>query len=87
MKLLTIFQNVFGVLRRGLCSQSSMFALMAIVLALLAFPNYARGESATGSISGIVTDAQGGVVPGADVTAVNTQTGVEAKTKTNTDGV
>ena len=60
---------------------------MAIVLAVLAFPNYARAESATGSISGIVTDAQGGVVPNADVTATNTQTGVEAKTKTNTDGV
>jgi hypothetical protein len=60
---------------------------MAMVLAALAFPQYARGESATGSISGIVTDSQGGVVPNADVTATNTQTGVEAKTKTNGEGV
>lgn len=60
---------------------------MAIVLAALAFPNYARAESATGSISGIVTDAQGGVVPNADVTATNPQTGIAVKTKTNTDGV
>ena len=60
---------------------------MAIVLAVLAFPNYARAEAPTGSITGIVTDAQGGVVPGAAVTATNPQTGVAAKTTTNAEGV
>jgi hypothetical protein len=87
MKLLRIFQNILGPLRRGRSLHYSTLALLAIVFAVLAFPNYALAESATGSITGIVTDAQGGVVPGADVTATNTQTGVAAKTKTNAEGV
>ena len=87
MKLLRIFQNSLGLRRRGLFSNYSTLALMAIVLAVLAFPNFAHGESATGSITGIVTDAQGGVVPGAAVTATNPQTGVAAKTTTNAEGV
>lgn len=87
MKLLRNFQSVAGLPRGGLLSQSFTLALMAIVLAVLAFPNYARAEAPTGSITGIVTDAQGGVVPGAAVTATNPQTGVAAKTTTNAEGV
>ncbi len=87
MKLHRNFQSVAGLPRGGLLSQSFTLALMAIVLAVLAFPNYARAEAPTGSITGIVTDAQGGVVPGAAVTATNPQTGVAAKTTTNAEGV
>ncbi len=87
MKLLRNFQSVAGLPRGGLLSQSFTLALMAIVLAVLAFPNYAWAEAPTGSITGIVTDAQGGVVPGAAVTATNPQTGVAAKTTTNAEGV
>ena len=56
--------------------------LLGIVL-----PDRALAQSATGSISGIVTDAQGGVVPNADVAATNTQTRVITTTKTNESGV
>jgi len=87
MKLLRIFQNIFGPLRGARCSPYATLALMAIVLAVLAFPNYARAQAPTGSITGIVTDAQGGVVPGAAITATNPQTGVAAKTTTNAEGV
>src|SRR6201997_253875 len=42
--------------------------------------------SITGSISGIVTDPGGGVVVGATVTAINTQTGVRAAIHTDKSG-
>jgi len=40
----------------------------------------------TGSISGTVLDASRGVVPGASVVALNTQTGIENSTQTNAQG-
>lgn len=42
--------------------------------------------SVTGSIVGTVTDATGGVIPGASVTAINVETGVKVTTKTNATG-
>jgi Carboxypeptidase regulatory-like domain/TonB dependent receptor len=42
--------------------------------------------SITGSISGIVTDPSGAVVPGAAVTAINTATGVKSTIKTDGAG-
>jgi len=43
--------------------------------------------SATGNISGTVTDATGGVVPGATVVITNTDTGVSRTTETNSAGI
>ena len=40
----------------------------------------------TASISGTVTDPTGAVVPGASVTALNTDTGISTSTQTNTQG-
>ncbi|HTZ73892.1 MAG TPA: TonB-dependent receptor, partial [Candidatus Aquilonibacter sp.] len=40
----------------------------------------------TGSISGIITDPSGSVVPGVTVTATNTQTGVQAAIQTDSKG-
>jgi hypothetical protein len=40
----------------------------------------------TGSISGVVKDSSGGVLPGADVVVTNTQTGVENRTISSEDG-
>jgi hypothetical protein len=42
--------------------------------------------SVTGSISGVVRDTSGAVIPGADVVALNVQTGVQWKLTTDTDG-
>ncbi|PYS71667.1 MAG: hypothetical protein DMF69_09615, partial [Acidobacteria bacterium] len=39
-----------------------------------------------GQIGGIVVDPNGAVIPGADVTIVNTQTGATVKTQSNSDG-
>jgi hypothetical protein len=44
------------------------------------------GQDARGSIVGRVTDATGAVIPGADVRAANSATGVVASTKTNEAG-
>lgn len=40
----------------------------------------------TASISGVVKDSSGGVLPGADVVVTNTQTGVESRTVTSEEG-
>src|SRR5688572_933893 len=41
---------------------------------------------ATAQISGIVADGSGGVLPGADVTAIQTETGFKRSTVTSTNG-
>ena len=46
---------------------------------------WAQTESAT--LSGTIKDAQGGVVPEAEVTATRTETGTVATTKTNEAGI
>src|SRR5580700_10562554 len=62
--------------------------LLAAVVALGSLVNSALvWASITGSISGIVTDPSGGVVVGATVTAINTQTGVRAVVQTDRSGV
>jgi outer membrane receptor protein involved in Fe transport len=47
----------------------------------------AMAQATTGGVKGVVTDASGAVVPEADVTAKNTATGTEVKTKTNSEGI
>jgi hypothetical protein len=61
--------------------------LLAAVVALGSLVNSALvWASITGSISGIVADPSGGVVVGATVTAINTQTGVRAAIHTDKSG-
>lgn len=45
------------------------------------------GQSATGSLAGVISDQNGGAVPGAAVTAKNLNTGVEIKTTTSDAGL
>lgn len=52
---------------------------------LLSPPAFAQG--AAGSVSGVVLDTSGAVVPGASVTITNTATGVKTTTKTNSEGL
>jgi Carboxypeptidase regulatory-like domain len=42
--------------------------------------------SITGSISGLVTDATGAVISGAQVISIETQTGIQTKTTTDSKG-
>jgi hypothetical protein len=64
---------------------SHRFSLAALVVFLL-FGAVAALASITGSISGIVTDPSGGVLVGADIAAVNTQTNMRTTLKTDSRG-
>ena len=57
-----------------------------LVLVLLLNPGVASAQLYSGSLSGVVTDASGAVVPGADVTLTDTQKGFNYKTTTNATG-
>ncbi|HKV27620.1 MAG TPA: TonB-dependent receptor [Candidatus Acidoferrales bacterium] len=69
-------------MRKPLIVGASFFFLLLTLLPSARAQNAISG----GSISGQVTDASGAAVPAAMVTATNTSTGVEAKTKTNASG-
>jgi hypothetical protein len=57
-----------------------LFTLLALLLAPLAH------AGVTGSISGVVRDSVGAVIPGLQVVAQNTETGVQATSMTDTKG-
>ena len=59
----------------------------AIALALVRPSTPTRAQSLTGAISGTVADAQGGMLPGADVTLTNQDSKTVQRTVTNSDGV
>ena len=59
--------------------------LVALLLALVPSLTFAQG-AATSSITGIVEDAQGGVIPGATVVAVHDATTVKYTAVAGTDG-
>jgi hypothetical protein len=59
-------------------------ACVAVCLTVSAAPTYAQGE--TGSISGSVTDPQGGTIAGADVTLTDVATRNPRTTTTNDSG-
>ena len=61
-------------------------AAFAIAIAVLSVPGFSHAQGLTGQISGIVTDATGGVLPGVTVTITNVGTGLRRETVTGTDG-
>src|SRR5690242_1478349 len=65
-----------------MAARNSMLFAVAAVLALGA----AFGQGLTGTISGIVKDPAGSMVPNAVVTAKNTGTNAETTAKTNEEG-
>ncbi len=67
---------------RTFASRCSLAFIMAVLLASAQI----MFASVTGSIAGRVTDPSGAVVPGATVTALNTQTGTKEATTTNEAG-
>jgi hypothetical protein len=62
------------------------FAFIALLL-ILVLSAQAFSQSGNASLSGIVTDSSGGVVPGIVVTATNTATGVENSATSNSAGL
>ena len=61
--------------------------LASAVALALGLPSLSRAQSLTGSISGTVADAQGGMLPGADVALTNQDSKTVQRTVTNTEGV
>ncbi len=62
---------------------TSTLFLMALIFV---FSPSAMAQATTGSITGSVTDPNGGVIPGATVTAKNEATGIEKQLTTGGDG-
>ncbi len=60
---------------------------LALFLAPAVWTVSALAQSTAGTITGIVTDASGAVIPGVDISLTNTDTGVVSKTQTNASGV
>jgi hypothetical protein len=59
---------------------------LALAIASLGLPRLIQAQGLTGQISGIVTDATGGVLPGVTVTIKNAGTGLTREAVTGTDG-
>jgi outer membrane receptor protein involved in Fe transport len=59
---------------------------ISMAVALLLLSSVCVWAQSTGSISGVIADASGGVIPGADVVVTNTQTGVAIRTISQADG-
>jgi hypothetical protein len=59
----------------------------ALCFTLAADKVFAQAQGSTGQITGTVRDNNGGAVPGAAVTAVNTQTSFERQVSTSAEGV
>jgi Carboxypeptidase regulatory-like domain len=59
---------------------------LALGLALLAFVPILSAQTVSGNISGTVADKDGGVIPQASITAVNTATGLTKTTTANEQG-
>src|SRR6185437_696521 len=70
-------------------SRKSFLTILALIAAtglLMLFPTLASAQF-RGSIQGVVTDTQGGVIPGAKVTLTNTQTNETQTRATNGEGI
>ena len=61
-------------------------SIVLCFITLVLFINTAPGQSANGTVSGIVLDPSGGVIPGANVLIVNDATAVQYPGKTNSEG-
>ena len=61
-------------------------SIAAVLFALIAAALPAAAQTTNGVISGIVSDAQGGVLPGVTVTGRNIETGITRTVVTEADG-
>ena len=64
-----------------------LWILFCLLLVAVTFHTTMLCASVTGTITGVVTDPSGAVMPGVGVTATHTETGVTATTKTDSVGV
>ena len=67
-------------------NSSGLFALVFAIL-LLSFAGSALAQTDQGAISGVVQDNSGAVIPDANVTVTNVDTGLTLEAKSNRSGV
>src|SRR5690242_10868525 len=61
-------------------------AVLAFIAVLLSISIPVAAQRLDGTLRGTVVDSSGAVIPGADVTASNQETGVQQTTKTTSSG-
>ena len=74
-------------LNNNVATKSLSLALLLGLLHVLALQPALRAQVSGGTISGTVKDAQGSVIPRAEVAITNIETGVSRPTTTNEDGL
>lgn len=62
------------------------FGVCFVLLLLIGFPRYVRGQAGTAMLSGVVTDSSGAVIPNAEVVLQSTEESASRQTLTNSDG-
>ena len=67
-------------------TQSCFYRILAVVGLVLLFPVLALAQQTTGGITGVVADAQGGILPGATVSAVGDETGLKRNQVSGSNG-
>lgn len=78
------------IIKESIMIKSSVSQLLrlgfSLIVLVIAFSLWSQAQSASARITGTVKDSQGAVVPGAKVTVVNVNTGVENHVTTDSDG-
>jgi Carboxypeptidase regulatory-like domain len=70
----------------GMSSKFTRVLLSGVILTLLLITQSAMADNVYATIRGYVTDSTGAILPGVQVTATNTQTGVSATTTSQDNG-
>ena len=82
------FRQKYNLLLPSKYRQSHKISACLIALLSLVFMSAtAFGQGASASLTGVITDATGAVIPGAAVVATNVDTGVATRTTANNSGV
>ena len=63
---------------------SFLFRSIFLAVVLILLPTVVQAQQFKANVTGTVTDAQGGLMPGVTVTVVNTDTNVSAASVTDT---
>ena len=71
---------------RGLMGLMRMVWLVSLVLAVASLPAEMMAQAGSSTVTGLVTDASGGAIPGATVNVINEATGAAPETVTNNEG-